>query len=197
MIGAVTGANEVVRQAPTELRRGDDATFGGGAVAALAAALAADLVRAAAASAAEWEDRPGVAAQAAALRARLAALAQTNEAAYAAALAALGAPAGVAQEQRDFHIAEALSRAADVPLAIASAACDVADLAAVVARDGDPRRRADAAAAAALADGAVRAAANLVATNLVAGADLERTRRAAAFAEHSARAANRALEAES
>jgi formiminotetrahydrofolate cyclodeaminase len=91
---------------------------------------------------------------------KLAPLAQQDAEAYAVAVAALKAG------KDDFVTSEALGRAADVPLAIAEAAADVAALAAAVAEHGNPDRRADAAAAAVLAEGAVRAAAKLVEVNL-------------------------------
>ena len=59
-----------------------------------------------------------------------------------------------------------LERAAQIPLEIAQAAVDVASLAAVVAERGDQALRADAVAAALLAQGAARAAATLVEVNL-------------------------------
>jgi formiminotetrahydrofolate cyclodeaminase len=53
-----------------------------------------------------------------------------------------------------------------VPVCIAMVAADVAELAALVARHGAPDRRADAAAAAALAEGAARTAVVLIEINL-------------------------------
>jgi formiminotetrahydrofolate cyclodeaminase len=73
---------------------------------------------------------------------------------------------GAPSRGRDFNLGQALDRAADVPLAIAEAACDVAQLAAYVADHCEGDVRADAASAAALASGAARAAAHLVEVNL-------------------------------
>ena len=80
-------------------------------------------------------------------------------------LATMREPAG-SPEQRDFALGTALLRAAEVPLRIAEAAADVAELAALTAAEGSPHLRADATAAAALAEAATRAAAHLVDINL-------------------------------
>ena len=69
-------------------------------------------------------------------------------------------------EQRDFALGVALLQAAEVPLRIAEAAADVAELAALAAAEGAPHLRPDATAAAALAEAATRAAAHLVEINL-------------------------------
>ena len=69
-------------------------------------------------------------------------------------------------EQRDFALGAALLQAAEVPLRIAEAAADVAELAALAAAEGSPHLRPDATAAAALAEAATRAAAHLVEINL-------------------------------
>jgi formiminotetrahydrofolate cyclodeaminase len=78
---------------------------------------------------------------------------------------------------RDAEVAAALSGAADVPLAVAEAAADVAVLAALVAHEGNDRLRGDALVAAELAEAGARAAAELVAINL-AGSDDPRIGRA-------------------
>jgi formiminotetrahydrofolate cyclodeaminase len=72
---------------------------------------------------------------------------------------------------------EALSGAADVPLAVAEAAAEVAVLAKLVAEEGNDRLRGDALVAAELAGAGARGAAQLVAINL-AGRDDPRVRRA-------------------
>src|SRR5438445_36899 len=76
----------------------------------------------------------------------LLALAVQDSRAYEQALTAL--------ERRDSGLARALAKAAEVPLAIAGTAGDVAELAAEAAERADGHARADAAAAAALAAGA-------------------------------------------
>ena len=74
------------------------------------------------------------------------------------------AEAETAEARRD--LGTLLERAAQIPLDIAESAVDVASLAAVVAERGDQALRADAVAAALLAQGAARAAATLVEVNL-------------------------------
>jgi formiminotetrahydrofolate cyclodeaminase len=113
----------------------------------------------------EWLDGRGSAAQAEALRKRVMELASRNAEAYAEALAALAGK----QERyrtRDETMADALARAADVPLEIGDAATAVAALAADVAEHGEPRFGADCAVAASLALAGARAAATLVEVNL-------------------------------
>jgi formiminotetrahydrofolate cyclodeaminase len=70
----------------------------------------------------------------------------------------------------------------------------VAVLSVTVAQNGDPGLRADAVVAAALAAGAARAAAELVAVNLTASADDERVLRARRLADEAARSAEEAYE---
>jgi formiminotetrahydrofolate cyclodeaminase len=96
-------------------------------------------------------------------------------------------------DRRDFAVGRAYARAAEPPLLIIEVATDVAELAVLVARNGDPSLRADAAAAAAFASAAARSAAELVAVNLTASADDERVLRAQALAEFAARAADKAF----
>jgi formiminotetrahydrofolate cyclodeaminase len=162
-------------------------TPGGGSVAALAVAMAASLVEMVAASAEEWEERRGAAAQASALRARVARLAPLDADAYEAVLDAFARPAD--GSARDWELARRLGYAAEVPLRLAEAAADVAELAALAAERGDPRRRPDAVAAALLAEAGARAAAHLVAVNLASASGdgrVERAERAASAASASA-----------
>ncbi len=77
------------------------------------------------------------------LRTRLVQLAEDDVRAYAAAMEALAA-AREAGGGRDHLIGVALERAAEVPLAIAAAAADVAELAAEAAVHGSPALRPDA-----------------------------------------------------
>lgn len=133
----------------------------------------------------------GLAAQAEALRARTAPLAQRDGEAYAAALAVREESQALRPEQRDFRIGRAIAAAAEPPLEIARAAADVAGLAAALAESGDPRVRADAVAVSSLAAGAARGAVALVAVNLTAlGGDgrVAEAERLAAEAEEAARA---------
>jgi len=155
---------------------------GGGSVAAVAAALAAALVEMSARFSHEWEDRARVAARAKELRERLAGLAPRDAAAYEGFLAA---------RREGGDVRKALSEATDVPLHIAEAAVEVAELAALVAAGGNPNLRADASTGASIAEAAARAAANLVAVNLEASPDDPRAGRARELAEAAARLSSR------
>ena len=144
----------------------------GGPAAALASTMAAGLVRLVARVSGEWEDAPGVAAQASALGDRSLALADDDHRAYARAMAELSAP------ERDASLGAALRRAAEVPLQIAETAADVAILAALAAREGSETVRGDAWAAATLAEAAAVSAARLVHVNLSTRPDDELCARA-------------------
>lgn len=147
----------------------------GGPVAAVAVAMAAALVAMAARLAHEWPKASEVVERAEELRSRVSALALADEDAYAKVTEALRLPA--ASPSRAEEVAAALSGAADVPLAVAEAAAEVAVLAALVAKEGNDRLRGDALVAAELAEAGARGAAELVAINL-AGRDDPRVRRA-------------------
>jgi methenyltetrahydrofolate cyclohydrolase len=151
---------------------------GGGSAAAAAVVLAAAVVEKVARLSDDWAEAAGCAAQAAILRRRAAPLVESDAEVYRTALAALAGegPAG-----------HALDRAAAVPLELAGIACDVALLAAEVARLGDPSLRPDAQTAVLLAEAATRAAARLVVENLASG-DGERGERARHLAETAAAA---------
>ncbi|HWG55544.1 MAG TPA: cyclodeaminase/cyclohydrolase family protein [Gaiellaceae bacterium] len=154
---------------------------GGGAVAAVAAALAAGLAAMAARFAPdEWERRSAAVGAAEELRARLEPLADADARAYEAFVA------GPNDETRRAIV--------EIPLEIAAAAAEVAELAAEVATDGNPNVRGDAAAAADLAAAAASMAARLVLVN--AGHDDERTRRARTAVDVAAAAAARAAAAD-
>jgi formiminotetrahydrofolate cyclodeaminase len=168
---------------------------GGGSVAAIAGGLAASLVAMAARfSTDQWEDAAGATAQAEALRARLLPLADEDANAYENFLLARRMSREVEPELRDAAIGDALSRAADVPLAIAEAAHDVATLAAEAADRGNPNLRGDAATAALLAEAAVRASANLVEINLATREGDERIARARELVETTRRISRQVLE---
>jgi formiminotetrahydrofolate cyclodeaminase len=157
-------------------------TPGAGAVAALTAGMAAGLVGMVAGASLSWGEAPAVAAQATALRRRLAPLAAANAQAYEDALASLALPESVHPDARSHAIVTALDRAADIPLRIVGAANDVAFLAAEAAHWGEPALRPDATAAALLAAGAARSAAHLVEVNLATGPEDERVLRARSLA---------------
>jgi methenyltetrahydrofolate cyclohydrolase len=176
-----------------ELAAGEPAP-GGGAAAAVATAMAAGLLAMVArASIDEWPEARSVSAQAEALRNRVEPLAQADSKAYADVLrlleeAATGEPAG-----RDAKIAEALDLAADLPVRIAEAACDVAELGAAVAERGDPKLRPDAAAAVLLAEAATRIGEHLVRVNLATLPDDPRLKWVGELVEAAGRAARRAV----
>jgi formiminotetrahydrofolate cyclodeaminase len=159
-----------------------------GWVAGVSAALAAALVAKAAKRSAGWGEAEGAGAQAAKLRERLLALAAQDARAYERALKAL--------ERPDAGLARALTKAAEVPVAIGEAAADVALLAVEGAERADGPSRADAAAAACLAAGAAQAAAKLVAVNLATVAEDEHAGAARRAAEAAAEAARRAVASE-
>ena len=111
---------------------------------------------------------------------------------YDAALAVRDATEELKAEQRDWEIGRAFARAAEPPLEIARVAADVAELAAQLAEGGDPRVRADAIAAAALAAGAAHGAVALVAVNLTALDGDPRVAEARELADNARRSATRA-----
>jgi formiminotetrahydrofolate cyclodeaminase len=146
---------------------------GGGAAAALAGALAAALVEMA--SPAPERER------AAALRARLAALADEDAAGYSRVLEAGRLPAD--DPARPGQLREALSHAAEAPLGVVEAAAEVAASAAGVAAHGRPAVRGDAVTAVLLAEAAARAATGLVVINLEEEPEDPRLARARAGAD--------------
>jgi formiminotetrahydrofolate cyclodeaminase len=102
--------------------------------------------------------------EAASLRARAVELAEAELHAYA--------PVLEAQRSGDpERVGEALSRAADSPLAIARAATEVAELGASVAASGKEALKGDALVGVVLAEAACRAAGNLVRINLAPAPD--------------------------
>jgi methenyltetrahydrofolate cyclohydrolase len=147
----------------------------GGSVIAVAVAMAAGLVAMAARLAHEWPQASEVVERAEALRSSMATLALADADAYAKVVEALRLPSD--SPSRAGELEAALSGAADVPLAVAEAAAEVAVLAALVAQEGNERLRGDALVAAELAEAGARGAAELVAINL-AGRDDPRVRRA-------------------
>ena len=164
---------------------------GGGAVAAVAVALAAGLSAMSARLSAEHLDDASVLAERAErLRQRAAPLAQEDARAYGRVLAAYRIPDGGDPEARWKVIRTALAGAADVPLDIAWAGAEVAEIAARLAREGNPNLRGDAVAAALLAEAGARAAAVLVEINTKAGGiPDDRVRRAEELVTRAAKAA--------
>lgn len=131
---------------------------GGGSAAAWATAIAAALVEMAAAFSDQPTDR------ARELRAQALELAERELSAYAPVLEAVRLPKE--DPTRGDRLAEALSDAADSPLAIARTAAEVAQLAEGLAKSGNRTLEGDANTGAQLADAASRAAARLVEINL-------------------------------
>ena len=172
---------------------------GGGSVAAVVGAMGASLTAMAARfSKEQWEDAAGAVAQAEALKARLLPLADEDARAYETVLLALRMPrdvdVDVDDDVRDAAIGDALSRATDVPLAIAEASLDVATLACELAERGNPNLHGDAAAAVFLSESAVRTCANLVEINLATQEGDERLDRARELVELVRRISRRVLE---
>jgi formiminotetrahydrofolate cyclodeaminase len=148
----------------------DEPAPGGGAATAIAVALAAGLSgMAARLSGDHLADATGLAERADRLRRRGAPLAQEDATAYGHVLAAYRNQDDGAPGARRERIRTALSGAAEVPLTIAEAGAEVAEIAARLAREGNPNLRGDAVAAALLAEAGVRAAAVLVEINTTAG----------------------------
>jgi methenyltetrahydrofolate cyclohydrolase len=140
----------------------DSPAPGGGSVAAIAVALAAGLAgMAARLSTGQLADAPELADQADASRRRVAPLARADAESYGRVLEAYRDP-----EDRTARVRDALSGAADVPLAVAEAGSEVAAIASRLAEEGNPNLKGDAMAAVLLASAGVRAAAKLVQINL-------------------------------
>jgi methenyltetrahydrofolate cyclohydrolase len=163
---------------------------GGGSVAAFVTEMAASLAAMVARFAHDWDGAAGAVAQAETLRHRAAPLALEDAVAYENVLTAMRMPKDLEPEVRNTLIGETLSRAADVPLAIAECAASVSELAAEIAVRGNQNLRGDAAAAAILASSAARVASNLVEINLATTEGDDRIERARGFV-HSAEAAAR------
>lgn len=163
---------------------------GAGAVAGVVVAMAAGLIASAARRSTDWEDGKGVSAQAQALRSRVERLAEANEEAYLEAIALIGD--ATEDGSRDAAIGKALDTAAEVPLAIAECAYDVALLGAEAAQHAVRGGAEDACAAALLAEAAARAVAGLVAVNLVSLPGDERVEHARRLADAATDAARRA-----
>jgi methenyltetrahydrofolate cyclohydrolase len=129
---------------------------GGGAVAAVALSLAAGLTAMAARFAPDdWERRAEIVGRAEELRARIEPLADADADAYAAFMAAR------TDENRE--------RIVVIPFELADIAAEVAELAAVVAVEGNPNVSGDAAAGADIAAAVASIAARLVEINARAG----------------------------
>jgi methenyltetrahydrofolate cyclohydrolase len=164
---------------------------GGGSVAAVAVALAAGLAgMAARLSTGQLSDAPELAEQADASRLRVAPLARADAESYGRVLAAYRDP-----EDRTERVRDALSGAADVPLAVAEAGNEVVGIASRLVEEGNPNLEGDAMAAVLLASAGVRAAAKLVQINLsTVNVDDDRLRRANSLVDTTAATVRRATE---
>lgn len=162
-------------------------TPGGGAVAALTTALAASLV----AMAARFAGNGEAVNRAEELRERAVASADDDARAYRGYLAArrLGSDQHLADQVgvRAQALAAARDEISDVPLRIAEAAAQVAELAEAIAVAGNPNLRGDAITGALLAAAAAEAAASLVAENRRDTPSDRRVTRAAALAARARR----------
>lgn len=147
---------------------------GGGAVGAIALALAAGLTAMAARFAGDdWQPRPTVVGRAEELRARVEPLADADADAYAAFMTE--------------RTAGTVERIVAIPFALAEAAAEVAELARRVAAEGNPNVRGDAAAGADLAAAAASLTSRLVEINAPGGD--ARVAQARAYAVRAAAAA--------
>jgi methenyltetrahydrofolate cyclohydrolase len=155
----------------------DSPAPGAGSVAAITVALAAGLAgMAARLSTDQLSDAPELAGRADTLRHRVAPLARADAESYGRVLDAYREPD---PEARTARARDALSGAADVPLAVAEAGNEVVGIASRLVERGNPNLEGDAKAAVLLASAGVRAAAKLVRINLsTADLDDDRLRRA-------------------
>lgn len=180
-----------------ELVAADEPAPGGGAAAAVTAALAAGLVGMAARfSQPQLPDGADRAQRADRMRTEVAGLGQRDAEAYQDVLAAYRLPKEPDPQARRQQIHRSLEHAAQVPLQIAEISAQVAVAAAELAEHGNRNLRGDALAAVFLADAAARAATELVRLNAELGglgSDLvERATRAV----HTTAAAARSVAAE-
>ena len=166
---------------------------GGGSVAAIAVALAAGLAgMAARLSTSQLADAPELANQADASRLRAAPLTRADAESYGRVLDAYRKPDS---ETRTARVRDALSGAADVPLAVAETGSEVADIASRLVEEGNPNLEGDAITAVLLSEAGVRAAARLVGINLsTADIDDDRLGRANELVETTAATVRRATE---
>jgi len=113
-----------------------------------------------------WVEAGGAAAQAEAIRIRVAPLVELDARRYEEARRLLAHPGEIPESERDARLGEAISEAAGPPLEVAESAADCAELAALVAEQGDHDHRADALAAAILAEAGAAVALSLLEVNL-------------------------------
>lgn len=176
----------------------DPVVRGGGSIAALTVGLAAEVVVMVARSSRDsWPDAAGVAAQAVEIGERCPGLAREDARVWYSALQTIRSVVEDGAGSREGELRELLEGAAEVPVAIAEAAADVAALAALAATHGDGAFTVDAASAAVLAHSCASVAKHLVAVNLGTKDDDEPSRRAASAEWRAEQAASEALAATS
>jgi methenyltetrahydrofolate cyclohydrolase len=177
-----------------ELVASDSPAPGGGSVAAVAVALAAGLAgMAARLSTGRMADAAKLADHADASRRRVAPLARADAESYGRVLDALRLPRDA--ETRTERVKDALSGAADVPLAVAEAGSEIAGIAARLVEEGNPNLKGDAMTAVFLADAGVNASAALAEINLSsANVQDDRLGRAQELVDLTAAAVRRAAE---
>jgi formiminotetrahydrofolate cyclodeaminase len=140
---------------------------GGGSVAAVAVALAAGLAgMAARLSTGQLAEATALADRADASRRRVAPLARADAESYRRVLEAYRLPHKPDSETRSERLRDALSGAADVPLAVAEVGTEVAGIAVRLVEKGNPNLEGDARTAVLLVEAGVRAAAALAEINL-------------------------------
>jgi formiminotetrahydrofolate cyclodeaminase len=143
-------------------------------------------------SAGQLADAEGLADRADAARRRVAPLARMDAESYGRVLDAYREPDS---ETRSESVSDALSGAADVPLAVAEIGNEVAGIAAQLVEEGNPNLEGDAIAALLLAEAGVRAATVLVEINLSsANVEDDRLGRANELADETAATVRRATE---
>jgi methenyltetrahydrofolate cyclohydrolase len=147
-----------------------EAAPGGGAVAAVTLSMAAGLVAMAARlSPRQMSDSTSLVDEADAIRRRAAQLADEDGEAYRKVLAAYNSDSSAASVDGRTDIGRALDLAARVPLEMAALGARTTQLAARLAREGNPRLRGDATTALMVAEAAVRSTGHLVRTNVEEG----------------------------
>ncbi len=166
---------------------------GAGSTAASVVVLATRILEAAASQpAADWETAHGAVAQAEAIRLRVEPLVEIDASRYAEARSVLANPGDLPDDERDDRLGEAIAEAAGPPLQIAEGAADCAELAALVAEEGNDDIRADALAAATFATAAAEVSLTLVEINLTAVKDDARVGRARELVRYASAARERA-----
>jgi formiminotetrahydrofolate cyclodeaminase len=148
---------------------------GGGGAAVIAIVLSASLcAMAARLSSGQIDAAPAMATEALSICSQMTPRADEDAQSYLRVIAAHRLPAGPDPEQRRRAMAEALSKASEVPMATARAGARLAQLAARLAEDGNPSLRGDAVVAAVLAGAGAEGAGALVRANLGERPDDER-----------------------